>query len=228
MATGWGGATTTSTEFADSLTWAGPATAGSDTVGYVAVAASTFGDRNISGVTWGGDAMTLVESIDDGFFGLFLYQKAAPASGGSVVVTNAAFGPMTAAAFYLTGNEQVTPATGPQEDTDYAGTSLSVTVASVADALVLGIFGFNKPIRTVTQGVGQTERVNVSHGTDSNHLQVVVSTEAGSAEVITSASFDNPEGNNGYLIGVSANPSVAAVALGGAGATLRRNRWLAA
>ena len=230
MATGWGGITTGSTSFDSSLTFAGPAVAGSDTVGYVAVVSYAFETRDISGVTWDGAAMTPVGELDDGFYSIHVFQKTSPASGGSVVITNAAFGSMAAAAFYLTGNEQATPATGAQTDTDYGGTGLSATVASVADALVIGVFGFSRPSRTFTAGASQTVRTPTptQSGTDGTDVQIVVTTEAGSASVITDASFTNPLGDNDYLYAFSANPSVAAAALGGAGAHLRRLRWMAA
>jgi len=130
--------TTSANTFASSLTYA-HTTSGSDKLLIVSVLLKS-GTVTVSNITHNGNSLTLLTSIGDVAFTLYVYYMVNPDTTGNVVVTLSASTAVTSIANSYTGVHQTTPLGAAASVTNSSGTSSSVVLSSANDELCFDTF----------------------------------------------------------------------------------------
>jgi hypothetical protein len=179
MAAAFDGEAVLSGRHASSSTWtiSGKTTAGSDRVGIVRF----LGNATLTGVTWGGTAMTSVGSVARGSLFIYVYRIINPPTASSdIVVTFTAPNSGPYAVTSYNGVDQTTPTSGVATNTG-TGTTPTVDVASATGNLVLDAMDVANVISSA--GAGQTaEFIDTAGGSE----RFGVSREAGASTVTMS------------------------------------------
>jgi hypothetical protein len=145
----------------NSITISHTAASGTETCVFAGGASSDSPVANVSGITYGGAAMTAVYDNTAGFFRSVGYRKTAPAPGAQncVMTLTGADSELALGCISMTGVDQSTPtgASVPFTSWDKNQTSVSVTVTGVAadDLVIDTLYG---TYATATVGADQTLR----------------------------------------------------------------------
>lgn len=187
---------------ATSLTFAHTCT-GADRLLLVTAANAIIAD--VSGVTYGGVAMTYVADILRGdTIRIHLFRLIAPATGANDVIITLVSGAtaIVGGSQSFTGAHQTTPLGTPATASGY-DTAPSIAVSSATGELVADAVG-TEPNNAPTVGAGQTERWNLGVGTT---VRAAGSTEPGAASVTMSWTLGATQ--RWVIIGVSIKPAAA-------------------
>ena len=166
-----------------SLTYSMTVSAGSDLALVVGVSIELTA-RDVTGVTFNGDAMTQVGSdtpSGDSFAEAQLFQLVNPdVVTGNVVVTLNTTGRVISGAYSMTGVDQTTPTGTAATDVSVSDTTASTTVGSVGtDDLVVDILSADAEV-TVTAGADQGDN-DMQNSIAPGSVTGAMSTQAGSA-----------------------------------------------
>lgn len=161
MAIAFDAATTGTAAGAGSLTFSHSVGAGG--ADRLLVVAVSIDNRTVTGVTYGGTAMTSVGSATNGAQVSHMWRLIAPATGANNVVVTLSGGgtDIVAVATSYTGVDQTTPL-GTAATATGTSTTASVAVTSATDELVVDSVSSN--LGTLTVGAGQTQRGNTTAG----------------------------------------------------------------
>ncbi len=174
--------TSSTTAATNSLIWAHTVNSGSNSVLFVGL--SIDNGATATGVTYGGQAMTLVgRSAGSGTAELWCL--VAPALGtANIVVTVGSSQKVVGGAVAFDGVDQTTP-TGAFASTGGTSTMPSMNVSSASGDLAIGVLFGNDGV-TATEGAGQATQWTFVTGGGSGNPRGVGSTEAGAASVTLS------------------------------------------
>ena len=176
--------TSSTTTATNSLTWSHTVNSGSDRVLFVGL--SIDNGVTATGVTYGGQAMTLVgRSISAGSGTAELWQLISPTVGtANVVATISSSVKVVGGAVTFNGVDQTTPTNGSFPGASATSSTPSNTIDSAPGDMVIGVLWANDSV-TATEGGGQTTQWNFSTGGASSPTGVG-STEPGAASVTIS------------------------------------------
>jgi choice-of-anchor C domain-containing protein len=169
---------------ASSLSWNHTVAAGTNRLLLVRIANS--GTATVSGVTYGGTAMTAVGSTSSSStIRASMYYLVAPAVGtASVVVTLSASANIVAASSDYNGVNQVTPTSGLSTSNGSGSTSVNSSVSSASGSLVVQTLAFNGGTASATvNGTTQTISTNQRTGSTGSDAVLVASSANGAASV---------------------------------------------
>lgn len=161
----------------------------SGTPNYVEIAVGWMArSTTINAITYGGSAMTLVTTTDEGSSGskVAIYGLVSPSSGAQTCsITFSTNVNYAARATTYTGVDTGTPR-GTEQTTTGFGTAPSLSVTSAAGELVSDAICVANRTYTLTVGADQTERANHTSGGGTPGVLVGGSTEAGGTSVTMS------------------------------------------
>lgn len=166
-----------------SLSWSHTVGTGANRAIIVGVVITFPSGVTISGVTYGGTALTRIgtRTLAAGWAIVELWRLVNPPSGAAnVVVTPSAATDIAAGAVSMTGVHQTTPA-GTFASAEGLSTEPSVAVSGAANDLVIDVLLFDSSTVVPTVGAGQTSRWTQNYGANASG-----STEAGAASVTMS------------------------------------------
>lgn len=171
---------------------------------YVFALALVSGGNSITGITYGGTAMTLIRPlVDAAWYGLVN----PPTGSQSVVASHSGTDERTLIVASYTGVDQTTPYTG-LADSSGSGTSASRTVTSETDALVVAVletFLFGAHTHTPT-GSSQTQRASVIDGNGFGRTSL---TDQPGASSVTASWTISTSASRWDIAAVSLNPPAA-------------------
>ena len=199
MAIAFDNSTADSHGYTNSLTFS-HTVAGTDRL--LLVGASARGE-SVTGMTYNGTSMTLLEAANPGNIETTLYYLIAPDTGANnVVITCSGPGSVAAVALSLTGVHQTTTF-GTQSEATAGAESLSTSVSSATDELCVDIIGLRSD-SVMSADSGQTERDQANEGT---RCGAAMSTEPGASSVTIGWSWSGSV--NSAIIAVPVKPSAA-------------------
>lgn len=138
----------------------GKITSGSNRVGIVAVGGVSFGTNGVSGVTWNGVAMTLVDQLKPDMAASLWYIVNPPTASSTVTITFDGLWQGYGIVASYQDVDQVTPI-GTAAKTSGTGSTASLSVTSATGELVVDALGYYSLVPTV--GSGQTQVGNGSN-----------------------------------------------------------------
>ncbi len=175
---------------ASTLSWS-HTVSGTNRLLIVSVAMGPTAAITVSGITYGGAALTLIGVADNtccspGRPRVEMWRLVAPATGANTVVVtlSGANGSVIGTAVSYTGVDQTTPL-GTFANTSGSTATPSVTVTSAAGELVQDALGWETALNTATVAAGQTQQWNVTTAPN-DKARSGGSTEAGAASVVMS------------------------------------------
>jgi hypothetical protein len=180
----------------------------------------------VSSATYGGAAMTLIDSVDDGAgFVMYFFGLANPASGAQTVQVNATGSNILIGAFSytFTGTDTTTAFNGWQEDFASAAAAAAdtLTVTSQAGDLVVDMVHVHLSTGSdlaMAPGADQTERGEAVYAVN-NEQNYATSTQPGATSVAMDYSWGTSTNVDGWLYGAVNVVQAAA----GAAARVRRS-----
>jgi trimeric autotransporter adhesin len=167
------------------LTWSHTVNAGSNRV--LIVGLSIDNGSTATGVTYGGQAMTLVgRTVSAGNGTIELWSLVAPTVGtANIVASIGTAEKVVGGAASFDGVDQATPTSGGVTGTAGTGSAASHAIASASGDLAIGVLWGNDGV-AATEGGGQTTKWSFVTGAGSGNPRGVGSTEAGAASVTMS------------------------------------------
>jgi len=176
--------TTTNTANSSATNTVAHTPAGTPSKVLVTVVHSNATVRTITGVSYGGQAMTLEKSvIESAFWGLSVYSLAGPPAGAQnavVTLDSAAVNSIATVTTFTGGSTTTAVRSGAPTPTNGTSTAASITVTSAVDDLVFAALMIDDSAHTMSPAGTETERSDEAFNTS---LRVGTYTDAGAASV---------------------------------------------
>ncbi|HXU10682.1 MAG TPA: hypothetical protein VN898_01845, partial [Candidatus Binatia bacterium] len=192
-----------------SLTWSHTVGAGSGRI--VVVGVSIRGNSTVTGVTYAGQALTVVGTVSNGGSNhVEMWALVAPPAGtANVVVSLSSSAHVVGGASSFLNVNQTTPY-GPFASTTNNTSPITLAVTSAVGEVVIDTVVTNGDVVSLTPGAGQTERWNNFTGTNASNARGAGSTQPGAASLTMTWTMGSPKP---YSIGAFSLKPVAAPVL---------------